>query len=91
MRQIMEWLGGMPGVGHDPAVQNAAAMVVSIALYGLFLMREKTPPPARSRRGWRNADSVLAFAGGVNAQGRVRGTSPSGTRGGRNDRRPGRW
>ena len=43
----------------DPSTRNLASLVLCMALYGVFLCRDRGAPTRGSRRPYRNADSVL--------------------------------
>jgi hypothetical protein len=91
----MERAGDLLGIPRDPAMRSTVLLLLSIAAYGFFLMRDGAAPPRPGGgRRWHNADSVLrTVCAPPVAPADVRRRAPGrpGSRGGHTDWRRAHW
>lgn len=50
MYQMLTKFGDFIGLSSDPSVRNGVALLVTIALYTIFILREKKPDHRRRGR-----------------------------------------
>ena len=50
MYQMLTKFGDFIGLSSDPSIRNGVALIVAIALYAIFILRDKKPDHRRRGR-----------------------------------------